>query len=210
MNDEFEAHASKHPTELVRRIGAGDRSAEAELVRRYGAGLEFLLRTRVREPALAADLCQDALMIVIERLRRRPLDEPEKLAAFLRQTAINLSLGEARTHYRRNTHPDSEGIEGLADRAPLIADRIDREQLAQAVRALLAELNQPRDRQILRRFYLTEEPKASICALLDVTPEHFDRVLYRARQRFRLVLEAHCGPYLDSRWKKKGAKDDSG
>lgn len=206
MSDNSEADAPSHPAELARRIGEGDRSAEAELVRRYGAGLEFLLRTRVREPALAADLCQDALMIVIKRLRERNLDEPDKLAAFLRQIAINLAMGEARTHYRRNTHPDTEGIECLADRGPLMSDRIDRDRLAQAVWALLAELSQPRDRQILRRFYLTEETKPSICAALEVTPEHFDRVLYRARQRFRLILEAHCGAYLDGRWRQKVKK----
>jgi RNA polymerase sigma-70 factor (ECF subfamily) len=206
VNDESDADAPGRPSELARRISAGDRAAEAELVRRYGAGLEFLLRTRVREASLAADLCQDALIIVIERLRNRALDEPEKLAAFLRQTAVNLALGEARTHYRRNTHADSAGIEALADRGPLISDRIDREKLAQAVRELLAELNQARDRQILRRFYLTEEPKASICAALEVTPEHFDRVLYRARQRFRRILESHCGAYLDGRWRNKAKK----
>lgn len=200
MNDEFEADASINPAELARRIGAGNRAAEAELVKRYGSGLECLLRNRVREPTLAADLCHEALMIVIERLRSRSLDEPEKLVAFLRQTAINLAMGEARTHYRRNTHADSEGIEALADRAPLIADRVDQDKLAQAVRDLLSELNQPRDRQILRRFYLTEESKASLCRQLDVSPEHFDRVLYRARQRFRRILESRCGDYLDGRW----------
>jgi len=206
VNDEFEAGASKDPAELVRRIGEGDLTAESELVRRYGAGLEILLRSRVREPALAADLCQEALIIVIEGLRGRGLDQPDKLLAFLRQTAINLALGEARTYYRRNTHNDSEGIAALADREPLMADRIDREQLAQAVRDLLAELSQPRDRLILRRFYLTEASKTSLCAELGVTPEHFDRVLYRARQRFRRILEAQCGAYLDGRWTGKGQK----
>jgi len=194
---------STDPGDLVARIAAGDRAAEAELVRRYGPKIEFILRQRVREASLAADLCQEALIVVIERLRGSGLEQPGKLAAFLRQTAVNLAIGEARTYYRRNTHADSERVDLTAHGAPLMVDLVEQEQLADAIRQLLGELTQARDRQILRRFYLSEEPKPSICASLEVTPEHFDRVLHRARQRFRVIIEARLGPFHNGRFGDK-------
>lgn len=185
--------------ELTRRIQTGDRDAEEVLARRYGPKIEFVLRRHVREPALAADLRQEALMVVIERLRGEGLAEPDKLAAFLYQTAINLARGEARTYFRRNTFPDYEAVERAATADALLADRLERRELGDMIRALLDELGQARDREILRRFYLHEEEKASICAGLDLSPEHFDRVLYRARQRFGRILRTRLGEELTVR-----------
>jgi RNA polymerase sigma-70 factor (ECF subfamily) len=192
-------HSGQDAAALARRIGQGDRSAEEALARRYGPKIEYVLRRHVREPALAADLRQDALIVVIERLRDGGLSEPEKLAAFLYQTAINLARGEARTYYRRNTHPDFEAVERAATAEPLLADRLERRELGEIVRTLLDELSQERDREILRRFYLREEDKERICASLELSAAHFDRVLYRARKRFRQVLEQRLGNGLTVR-----------
>lgn len=183
--------------ELAGRIAAGDRSAEDEMVRRYGRQLEFILRRHVREPSLAADIAQEALMVVLKRMREPGLEHPEKLAAFLHRTAINLARGEARTYFRRNTHPDHEAVALVAVSEPLLADRIDREQLSATVRQLIAELGQPRDRELLRRFYLGEESKASLCEAFAVSPAHFDRIHFRAKQRFRQILESRAGAFLD-------------
>lgn len=200
MDEDVET--SKQQNDLAGRITRGDRSAEAELVHRYGPRLEFILHRHVREPSLAADLRQEALIVVIQRLRSEALEDPEKLAAFVHRTAINLARGEARTYYRRNTHPDSEGIENVVADEPMVADQIDKMQLAEIIRQLLRELRQPRDRQILRRFYLAEESKTSVCASLQVTPEHFDRVLHRARKRFRKILEARFGKFGQGQFRR--------
>ena len=47
----------------------------------------------------------------------------------------------------------------------------------------------PRDREILRRFYIDEEDKDSVCRQLGIEPEHFHRVVFRARERFRGLAE---------------------
>ncbi len=191
MNDAADI-GSLEAAELAERIASGDPAAETELVRRYSRPLRFILLKRVREASLADDLCQEALIVVLERLRGRGLEEPDKLTAFIRQTAINLAIGEARTHYRRDTHPDSERIDSAAARQPLLSEQLEQAQLAALMDRLMNELRQARDRQILRRFYLSEESKASLCSALGVTPEHFDRVLFRARQRFGKILERHA------------------
>jgi RNA polymerase sigma-70 factor (ECF subfamily) len=184
--------------DLVERIGLGDREAEDHFVRRYAPQLRFILRRHVREPSLAEDLSQEALWIVLTRLRTTGLDDPTKLAAFLHQTAINLARGEARKHFRRNTHPDQESIARQATAEPLLADRLEQLQLASMIDQLLDELSQPRDRELLRRHYLGEESKARLCEALSVTPAHFDRILHRARVRFRQLLALRV-PHLEPR-----------
>ncbi len=42
---------------------------------------------------------------------------------------------------------------------------------------------------MLYRYYLAEEDKAAICADLGLSSLHFNRVLWRARQRFKKLLE---------------------
>lgn len=191
------AHSVEDPATDVsswpERIASGDAKAEAELARYFGPKVEFVLRRRLRDPALAADLCQDTLIVVIERLRGKGIDEADKLAAFIYRTAEYLANNRGRRRQRRNTHTDSAHIEEAASKAPLIEDLIEREELARMVRESIAELGQSRDRQLLRRFYLGDEDKADLCREFGISPAHFDRVLYRARQRFGQLLERRLG-----------------
>ncbi|GAB4183365.1 MAG: hypothetical protein Tsb002_05480 [Wenzhouxiangellaceae bacterium] len=195
MNDVGESGA--FATDLVRRIQAGDRQAEHELVIRYSEKITFILRRYSRDPALIPDLCQDALITGLEKIRAGEIRDPSKLGAYLHQIAVNLSTAEARTYIRRNTHPDWEMIDRCMSDHPSVLENIEQEQLSKIIRRLLKSLRQPRDQQILRRYYLTEEPKDSICASLGVDRTHFDRVLHRARKRFRKLLEKNLGESFD-------------
>jgi RNA polymerase sigma-70 factor (ECF subfamily) len=53
----------------------------------------------------------------------------------------------------------------------------------------MAELPSARDRQLLYRFYLGEEDKERICVDLKLTSLQFNRVLHRARERFRELYQ---------------------
>lgn len=189
--------------DLVTRISGGEQAAETELVERYSRGVLYLLRRITRDPALAEDLHQETFVVVLERLRRSGLEQPEKLAGFVRATARNLFTGVVRKRLRRDTHSDSDRVERAMDRpadesdvgvgaAGQLGHVLSRER-ARAVRQALAELRTDRDRQILYRFYLLEENKETLCADLGLSDLHFNRVLFRARQRFRQVLEAGGG-----------------
>lgn len=197
--DEKDRSGEVSVRELAERIGQGDPAAEETLARRYGRQLEFMLRRQVREASLAADMAQDALLILIERLRGPGLDDPDKLVAFLHQTACNLARGEARTYYRRNTHPDPSALALAEVNEPLLEDLLAREQLGAITRQLLEELGQPRDRELLRRFYLGDESKEQLCADFQISPAHFDRIHFRARQRFRQIVESKAGYFLPDR-----------
>ena len=51
-------------------------------------------------------------------------------------------------------------------------------------------MNVERDKEILRRYFVFEQDKPLICQALDLTPDQFDKVLYRARNRLKSKIEA--------------------
>ncbi|HET8697376.1 MAG TPA: sigma-70 family RNA polymerase sigma factor [Gammaproteobacteria bacterium] len=188
MSDDSDFEEPQIAAELCARIRQGSREAEGEMVRRYGAGLLYLLKRRTRDAELALDLRQDTFRVAIEKLRGSMLDEPARLAAYLRGVALNLWIAHQRKDTRRATTPDSDAVELAPDDRAGPFDHVSREQVRQAVGTLLAELNTPRDRELLSRLYIHDEDKASICAALGVDSLHFNRVLFRAKARFRELL----------------------
>ena len=175
--------------DLVCRIVQGDTAAEAKLVERYSRGLLYMLKRTTGNPAQAEDLHQETFRIVLERLRHRGLEEPEKLTAFIHRTARNLFIADHRKVARRQTQNDEDAISVLADPAPSQLGQVLDKEEAGLIRQLILELKPDRDRQLLLRFYLAEEDKEQICADLGLSSLHFNRVLFRARQRFKDLLE---------------------
>jgi len=180
------------PARLVARIQAGDRAAEAELVARFSHGLLLMLRHLVQNPALADDLHQETLSLVLEKIRGAEVREPEKLAGFIRSTARNLFIADRRKEARYRPLDDGreeeEGMRpglALADRGPAPLDRVLADEEARQVRRLLDELRYDRDRQLLFRFYLSDDSKEEICADLEIEPERFHQIVHRARERLR-------------------------
>ncbi|HJU40574.1 MAG TPA: sigma-70 family RNA polymerase sigma factor [Tahibacter sp.] len=173
------------------RVAAGDRGAEVELVQRFTRPLHAVLTQRVRQPELVRDLVQDTFVIAFERLRGEGLDEPDKLAGFLRQTALNLAIGERRKSARRRTDIDSAGIDGVIDDAAGPSVLLERLQEAELVHQLIDALPVERDRELLRRHYVLGHDKQALCDEYGLGVDHFDRVLHRARLRLRELVGKH-------------------
>jgi RNA polymerase sigma-70 factor, ECF subfamily len=151
-------------------------------------GLRALILRRVRDPEVAADILQDAAVTTLEKLRSGEIAHPEKLGGYLYRVALN----HLRNHRRKDRTAVSspEGLEGLRDAEDDPDwERVGRPEWAAAARRVLEELPAPRDRQVLIRFYLNDEAKEQICRDLRLTQENFNRVIFRARNRFRELLE---------------------
>ncbi len=181
-------------SELVQRIEDGDAGAEGELVARFQRGCALMLRRLAQDGALAEDLCQETLCLVIEKIRRREVREPERLAGFIRGTAHNLFIANRRHERRYESAGDrdleSAGAAAHHERAEAAQLRqVLREEEAREVRRLLGELRHDRDRELLIRFYLGDESKEEVCRRLGVDPQHFHQVLHRARERLRELWE---------------------
>ena len=174
--------------DLSQRIANGDRSAESELVSQYGGGLMIMLRQRTGDHQLASDVYQETFIIVIKRLRRAGLNEPEKLGAFLHATAKNVLIGDVRKEARRKTFADTDIVVAIPDGQPGPSDQVNRSEEAGIVRELIDDMRSERDKALLLRFYIDEEDKSDICTALNLSSLHFNRVLFRARRRFKDLL----------------------
>ena len=180
--------------DLVRRILSGDPAAEAELVERFSRAVSFLLRRLARDEAMVEDLYQETFRLVIEKVRAGELREAERLPGFVSSMARNLFLGSARRGGRRQKwQGDPEAAETAPDPAPGQLATLLAQERAAIVRRVLAELKNDRDREILSRYYIVDQDKEDICRDLDLSDLHFNRVLFRARQRYRELFEKWQG-----------------
>jgi RNA polymerase sigma-70 factor, ECF subfamily len=177
--------------ELSHRIRAGDKLAEDLLSRRIAPGITQIVVGMTGHFALAQELCQETLIIILARLRTQPLDDPDKLPAFVAQIARNLVIAERRKERRRKTDVDSEAIDEVPDLSQGQEQDAHRESAAVAIRKVLAEMKSIRDRSLLVRYYLRDEDKKEICRELGLTEPSFNVVLFRARARFLELLEKH-------------------
>ena len=165
-----------------------DPVAHLAAVYRDYPGLRALIIRRVRDPELAADILQDAAVTTLEKLRAGEIAQPEGVGGYLYRVALN----HLRNHRRkdRGALSSADGLEALpGDGGGSEWAEVSRAQWAVTARRTLEELPASRDRELLIRFYIEDEDKRSICASLGLSDEHFNRVIFRARNRFRILLE---------------------
>jgi len=169
---------------------AADPVSHLAAVYRDYPGLSALILRRVGDPDIAADILQDAAVTALEKLRSGQITRPENMGGYLYRVAIN--------HLRNHRRKDRTALSGPAglDELPDTDgdpdwDHVGRHQWAEAARRILDEMPMARDRDLLLRFYLHDEEKRDICRDLQLSEEHFNRVIFRARNRFRELLRQH-------------------
>jgi RNA polymerase sigma-70 factor, ECF subfamily len=167
---------------------AVDATAHLAAVYRDYPGLRALILRRVRDPETAADILQDAAVTTLEKLRVGEIAHVENVGGYLYRVALN----HLRNHRRKDRGPvsSSDELESLAqpDADPEWRS-VGHPEWAAAARRMLEEMPTSRDRDLLVRFYLDDEDKQTICVALGLSDEHFNRVIFRARSRFRVLLE---------------------
>jgi RNA polymerase sigma-70 factor, ECF subfamily len=181
-------HRGLPPAQASVAAPVSDPVSQLASVYRDYPGLRALILQRVRDPDVAADILQDAAVTTLEKLRSGAIAHPENLGGYLYRVALN----HLRNHRRkdRSAVSSADGLEELADSDDDgDCERIGRSQWYVAVRRVLEEMPAERDREILRRFYLSDEEKGKICRELNLSQQHFNRVIFRARNRFREILE---------------------
>ena len=175
--------------DLVSRIRAGEEAAEIDLVRRFGRGVTAILDRHTRARTDAEDLYQDTFHLALRKLRDGELRDAQKLPGFLSRIARNLAIEHYRKAGRRKTDADSEAVATVAVVESSQLGSLLRHEHAALVRQVLGELANERDRQILFRFYIAEDEKDVIASDLGLTSLQFNRVLHRARQRYKKHFE---------------------
>jgi RNA polymerase sigma-70 factor (ECF subfamily) len=162
---------------------------EHEMLLRDMSGLRAQLTRVTRNADVAADLLQDAIVTALGKLRTGEIEHRSQLDGYVYRVALN----HFRNYRRKDKSAvsDPEGASTLEDSAAEARPTrsIQCEQWAGVVRRLLREMSSPRDREVLVRFYLKEEERGALCRSLGLTDLQFNRVIFRARERFRELLE---------------------
>lgn len=176
-------------SDLVTGIYNGESNAESQMIQKYSRQVLYILEKRCGDPELARDVCQETFMVLLEKFRRQMIDDPEKLAAYIQQTAINILIASRRKDARRQTFADSDLIDTYIDGGETSpVNDIEMMGIRKSVRESILGLSNHRDKEILYRYYIHEHDKEEICQHLEIDFRHFDKVISRARSRLREAI----------------------
>jgi len=180
---------------LVQRVSDGDAGAESLILTQFSRGVHCLIRKHLDHPdSNLEDMAQDVLLAVLESLRKGAVRDARALPGYVRTTAVHRAQLANRQFSQlvRKTEPLGDDDGRFVQQAAPVTDEIDSARKRRQVRELLNDLPMERDRDVLTRFYLQDQSSEEVCAALAMEPEHFRRVLHRARTRFKAIL-AHVG-----------------
>lgn len=174
---------------LAACVSAGrgaDAAAEAELCRRFALRIRLYGLRHLGDAAGAADLIQDVLVLVLERLRRGGLREPERLASFVLGTCRQAVHDRRRGAARRRALLGRFG-DGLAP-AEAAPPALDVERLDRCMEGL-----PPRERAVLQLTFYAERSGEEIARELDTTAGNVRVVRHRAVAHLRACMGAEEG-----------------
>ena len=137
------------------------------------------------------DRLHEILVIVIEAIRSGKLRNPERLAAFVKTVSRRRTVEHIRRavlqrrHFAAfdHTEPLAPGDESPEARTAQL-ERV--ESVLKAVQRL-----RPRDREILSRFYLREQPPEQICREMGITGTQFRLHKSRALAKCLELAQRH-------------------
>jgi len=162
----------------------------AALIKEHYAGLRLLILKKVRDPQTAADLLNGAIAKTLEHLQANRIGNPDQIAGWVYRVALNdLNNYRRNMNTRGGVRDSEETLEALSGEGDA-SDGVAESRLASLVRQIIEKLPTERDRAIIKRFYLDEADKDEICREQPgLSALHFDRVIHRARQRMKELME---------------------
>jgi RNA polymerase sigma factor (sigma-70 family) len=170
--------------DLVARIHDGDPRAMEELYAIFGKGIRYFLLRNLGADELE-DKVHDCFVIVTEAIRNGELRDPARLMGYVRTVVkrqIAATIEAAVT--RRRTQVDYEDtLFTLSDWKEDPEKSLLSRQRSDIARRVLNSVSR-RDREILRRFYVEEEPMEQICQDMGLSYNQFRLLKSRAKARF--------------------------
>mgnify|MGYP001815776601 CR=1 FL=1 len=169
-------------TELVIRARSGDRGAFAEIVTSIAARFHGVAYAVLRDPGLAEDAAQSAMVAIWRDLAR--LRDPGRFDAWAYRILLNACFAEGRRARRYNRE-----LTVAPPRRTTAPDElhtvIDRDQLERGFARLKVE-----QRAVLVTHYFMDMPSDQAADVLDIPVGTYKSRLHRATEAMRALLEA--------------------
>ena len=179
---------------LARRIIASaperrDAAAEAELCRRLGPRIRLYGLKHLRSEAAAADLMQDVLMLLLDKLREGAVREPAQVVSFALGTARQTVVDWRRSGARRTRILEQFPIDLMpADSSDDGPEPIDAERLRGCLGAL-----PERERTVLVLTFYDDRPADAVAAELGLSAGNVRVIRHRGLERLRGCMTAAEG-----------------
>ena len=175
------------PLAIVANIRRGDRPMEAVFFQRYYAGVKRHLARYIHNTSHAEDIAHDALPDGVTATRAT---KASSNLNFLIDSCIRPQSSLTIRWLRRPANQPGL-FEPLAEHQnPMDTEQqFLRAEQRRLLLVLIGTLRVERDREILRRAYIHDETKLATCEALALTTSHFDRIIFRARERLKHRLE---------------------
>ncbi len=160
-----------------------DAAAEAELCRRLGPRIRLYGLKHLRDKASAADLMQDVLVMVLQKLREGTVREPERVASFVLGTARQMVVDGRRSGRRRIRILEAFPIDLMPpdEEAP---EPLDTGRLQNCLAAL-----PERERAVLVMTFYDDRPADAVAADLGLSAGNVRVIRHRGLERLRGCIE---------------------
>ncbi|MFN7922495.1 MAG: sigma-70 family RNA polymerase sigma factor [Bryobacteraceae bacterium] len=169
--------------DLVERVRDNETGALAELYDVFAKGIRFYLWRQLGIQELD-DHVHDAFLIVVDAIRTGELREPERLMGFIRTVVRRMVAGQIdRAVQERREQCDLEIGYSVIDPSVNPEEAAMTEQRALLMEEILMGI-EPRDREILTRFYVREQSHNQICEEMGLSETQFRLLKSRAKARF--------------------------
>jgi RNA polymerase sigma-70 factor, ECF subfamily len=183
MHDEGESSISVNWSVLVDQVRRGEEEGMEQLYKLFSRGIRYYLCRQLGAQELD-DKVHDTFLIVVHAIQRGDLREPERLMGFVRtivRRQVAAYIDDA-VHSRREQAELDTGhtVADLKENPEQIAMARQEADLMKSVLASLSE----RDREILERFYIKEQPQDKICEQMHLSETQFRLLKSRAKARF--------------------------
>jgi RNA polymerase sigma-70 factor (ECF subfamily) len=159
-----------------------DAAAEAALCRRLFPRIRAYGRRHLKSEAEASDLAQTVLVVVIEALRAKRVDDLERLPAFVMGAARNTMLDWKRGERRRQSLLEKFGP-SFASVTEQPAERVDDERVGHCLEKL-----GPRERTIVTLTFFAERSADQIARELGMTAGSVRVARHRALEHLRACI----------------------
>ncbi len=168
---------------LISRVRSGDPEGLDQLYRLFARGIRFHI-CRQMGPLELDDKVHDTFLVIVDAIRTADLREPDRLMGFIR-TIVRRQISAYITAHIQKRRDEVE-LDGSVRLRTVMGNpeqtAISREART-LIEAVLDRMNR-RDREILTRFYLYEQPQEQICEDMSLSDTQFRLLKSRAKSRF--------------------------